>query len=352
MTPRKRLSNRRHARPVSQKAIRVCALAIAAALYVSTSGNIFSAHAAPDHPVFELPADCIPGADCTIQNYFDTDPGPGAVDYSGGRLTYDNHRRLDIRIANLAVMENGVTVLAAAPGRVRARRDGMADVSLRDVGEEAIRRRECGNGVLIDHGGGWESQYCHLKIGSVAVRVNEMIERGRRLGLIGMSGRTEFPHVHFEVRHDGVAVDPFGGDSRTPLFSAAALAALDYDPTGLLNAGFATRTPRRGEVLAGAHQDESAAADSPSLVLWAETYGVGAAMREHFRIIGPDGAVLLDRLRKGPSRHQARRLAFMGIERGTSVWPAGRYLGEYVLERRDGGDWIVVLRVDRAVTVR
>lgn len=84
-------------------------------------------------------------------------------------------------------MEQGVSVLSAAPGIVRRVRDGVKDVALKTpASREAMTGRECGNGVLIDHGDGWETQYCHLKLRSVRVTVGQQIERGDELGLIGL----------------------------------------------------------------------------------------------------------------------------------------------------------------------
>jgi murein DD-endopeptidase MepM/ murein hydrolase activator NlpD len=70
-----------------------------------------------------------------------------------------------------------------------------------------------GNGVVIDHGNGWETQYCHLKQGSVQVVTGETVTTGTALGQIGQSGRAEFPHVHFAVRHEGAKIDPFAPEA-------------------------------------------------------------------------------------------------------------------------------------------
>jgi murein DD-endopeptidase MepM/ murein hydrolase activator NlpD len=79
-----------------------------------------------------------------------------------------------------------------------------------------------------------------MKMGSVRVRTGDTVTAGQPLGLIGMSGAAEFPHVHFTVRLSGQAVDPFVGAApgapcrapRTPLWSAAALHKLGYVATG------------------------------------------------------------------------------------------------------------------------
>ena len=73
-------------------------------------------------------------------------------------------------------MRAGVRVVAAAGGVVKATRDGMTDVSVRDTGPEAVAGREAGNGVLIEHGGGWQTQYSHLRSGSVSVEPGERVD--------------------------------------------------------------------------------------------------------------------------------------------------------------------------------
>src|SRR4051794_27387255 len=155
---------------------------------------------APAAPSLALPIACEMGKSCVLQNYVDHDPGPGSRDYRCGHLTYDSHKGTDIRVIDLPAFRRGVPVLAAAAGRVRAVRDGMPDVSVRDPSAAPVAGREAGNSVVIEHGEGWETQYAHLRKGSVAVRPGDRVEGGQPLGMTGLSGNTEFPHLHFEVR--------------------------------------------------------------------------------------------------------------------------------------------------------
>ena len=62
--------------------------------------------------------------------------------------------------------------------------------------------------VAIDHGDGWETRYAHLS--RIDVRVGERLAQGAQVGLIGSTGASTGPHLHFEVRHDGRALDPLG----------------------------------------------------------------------------------------------------------------------------------------------
>jgi murein DD-endopeptidase MepM/ murein hydrolase activator NlpD len=84
-------------------------------------------------------------------------------------------------------------VVAAAPGVVEA--TGFAS------GYEGY-----GKIVLVDLGGGLEALYGHLD--SVAVGVGAVVVAGQHLGVAGCTGYCTGTHLHFELREDGVAIDP------------------------------------------------------------------------------------------------------------------------------------------------
>ena len=63
-----------------------------------------------------------------------------------------------------------------------------------------------GNLVVIDHGNGLATAYAHNS--SLVVTVGQLVEQGRTISLSGSTGNSTGPHVHFEVRVNGVPVDP------------------------------------------------------------------------------------------------------------------------------------------------
>jgi murein DD-endopeptidase MepM/ murein hydrolase activator NlpD len=63
-----------------------------------------------------------------------------------------------------------------------------------------------GRVVVVDHGRDLATVYAHLT--SIEVGVQERVEREHRVGTVGVSGRSSGPHLHFEVRLEGTAVDP------------------------------------------------------------------------------------------------------------------------------------------------
>lgn len=284
---------------------------------------------------FAQPIACTLGLDCHIQNYFDRDPGPGTADVACGHLTYDGHDGTDFALPSFAAMERGVDVLAAAPGTVRGIRDGMPDIAISDPAAPPLQGRDCGNGVAIDHGDGWETQYCHMKQGSIAVQPGDRVETGQPLGQVGLSGNTEFPHLHLAIRQNGTELDPFAPDATTACGTAPPdtlwSAPLAYDPFGFTGAGFATAVPEFAAIKAGLDSPATLPADAPALVIWAAYFGPRKGDALTLTITGPQGEVI----RQTIAIDRTQAIAFRAVGKRTPPgdWPAGDYTAEAVMMR-------------------
>jgi hypothetical protein len=230
---------------------------------------------------------------------------------------------------------------------------------VREAGRDAIRGKEAGNAVVLKHGSGWETQYSHLRLGSVQVAPGEQVAIGQVLGLIGLSGNTEFPHVHFEVRHRGQPVDPFVGLGRhegcrlgeATLWSAKALKQLDYQPTGLLQWGFASDVPSRDMVANGTEPIDFLPRDAPAIVFWVELFGAQAGDEGSLTIASPDGTLLFDKDFK-IRKHKARWFSYGGKKRKKNPWPAGKYTANYELRRKENNAYRAVVSLMRRINVR
>jgi hypothetical protein len=300
---------------------------------------------------FSLPLRCEPGVDCWVMNYPDTDRGAGAQDHTCGPRSYDGHKGTDFAIRDMAAMRAGVPVTAAASGTVLRVRDGMADRLMRgDADSAALQDRECGNGLVIEHGAGWQSQYCHMRKGSLVVKQGEAVARGQALGLVGASGRTEFPHVHITIRKDGEVRDPATGrpleapcaPGGAPLWNAKA--RLAYQPSAIYAAGFAAWPPSTRAIKEKAAGSASLPSDSRALVLWATLFGVRKGDRLMLEIVAPDGSAVT-RSEVVAARNQAWRLQYGGKKLLTLEWPPGIYNGRFRLVRQG-------FRLERRVTLR
>jgi hypothetical protein len=304
-------------------------------------------------PRLSLPIKCEIGRSCYIQNFYDHDPGPAYMDYHCGSLTYDGHKGTDIRLSDLPAMSAGVEVRAAADGKVRAVRDGMDDVSIRKISKSRIQNREAGNSVLIDHGNGWLTLYAHMRKGSVSVAPGQAVKVGERLGLVGLSGNTEFPHLHFEVRHNGQPIDPFLGSTNSTqycnateqsgLWDASTRAHLGYMPSGILASGFTTQPPTQESIMQYGAKSAKAAPSQPVLLFWVNSFGIQSGDREELRLLGPDGSVLAEKTSVIPT-NQALWLSYSGLRRKDGNWPPGNYRGEFSVIRIVAGKPHEILR--------
>jgi Peptidase family M23 len=289
---------------------------------------------------FSLPIDCDVGRNCVIQQYVDHDSSSKARDYQCGTLTYDGHNGTDFRLPNLAARRAGVKVLAAADGQVLRTRDGMPDISASSGEVSSVADRECGNGVVILHEGEWETQYCHLAKGSVLVKPGDRVTAGRPIGQVGLSGKTEFPHLHFTVRHQGQVVDPFafgmaegtcgGGKS---LWTVSVRNLLTYQARTVLNTGFADGPVTMEQIEAGEVERTAPGARAEALVAFVRAIGLKAGDVQRLSLVGPDKQILADRTEKPLDRDKAQVLLFSGKKRPPGGWPAGRYQATYSVSR-------------------
>jgi peptidase M23-like protein len=287
-----------------------------------------------------LPIDCNPGQNCWVVNYVDHDPTKGIRDFMCGVATYNGadgkgHNGTDFAIRDRAAMRAGVRILSSAAGTVVGVRDGMNDTPVNSAdGAKALGGKYCGNGVRIDHGNGWTSQYCHLKNGSIAVQPKQAIKAGEVLGLVGLSGLTQYPHLHITLRHNGNIVDPFVGLERdkkcglgqAPLWSKDIMTWLDYRPTAIFNLGFAPEKANPKRARNGDYSAAELASDSPALVLWADIFNVRKGDRIVHRIVTPDGRTLVEHTDTA-KKNQARRFIFVGKPRRGIKWATGNYSG-------------------------
>jgi len=287
---------------------------------------------------FDLPIDCKVGKTCWVVNLVDLEKSKKVLDYQCRKQSYDGHKGIDIRIRDLTSMNRGVFVLAPAKGIVKAIRQNEMDRDIRLPLSPNINQKECGNGIILTHGDNWETQYCHLKRASILVKKGSMVTKGQKLGLVGLSGKTEFPHLHFSVRHNGFVIDPFIGEStlrlcrpsKLAMWSSGVLKELDMPLSNIYNFGFSAEVPVKGKVFLGSYRDKILSTKAPSIILWGELNRPKSGQILSLKIFDPVGKIVL-RKKIEIRRNQARYFFYAGKKRTRSFLKEGIYRGQIKL---------------------
>lgn len=101
-------------------------------------------------------------------------------------------------VTGVTEYHEGIDIAGAYGGQVRAAAEGIVIEAGNDAGYGKV--------VVIDHGYGIVTRYAHLSRSYVVV--GQKVKKGGVIGAIGSSGKSTGPHVHYEVRIDGVPVNP------------------------------------------------------------------------------------------------------------------------------------------------
>jgi murein DD-endopeptidase MepM/ murein hydrolase activator NlpD len=188
---------------------------------------------------FIMPIEGTPWLDWTTVNYVDLALDATVGDYQGGSWAYDGHNGWDLTTANWRLPDGGLSVYAAAPGTVVDASDGNFD----RVGSWSSPPPA--NFVTIDHGNGFRTTYYHLRKYSVGVDIGDTVVAGQQIGLVGSSGRSTNPHLHFGVYYNGMLVEP--NVSPTSYFSPGNTLGYAGDHPTILDAGIIDISPTAQE---------------------------------------------------------------------------------------------------------
>ena len=337
------------------KPVHKIALPLFASLASATLSFVASAADSGDRPSFNLPLNCKDGPTCFIQNRVDMDLGEARLDALCGRETYNGHKGTDIRVSDTKVMQKGIDILAMADGTVVGLRNSSPDKLIEnDEHKAAVKGKECGNGVALDHGDGWVTQYCHLKSGSIAVGKGQRVAAGSLLGHVGQSGATEFPHLHMSVRQGKRVVDPFTGSQMgagcsvardTPLWAENVQAMLPQrDAPMLFAVGFRSSAALYDAILQDMRSPAVLPVAGSGLVFWGMAYGLRAGDVLEFRVLDPAGGMFVEQ-RFQQKKNRIWRMQFVGRTNKNGILRTGRYTGRVrVIRQQPNGSSLVVER--------
>lgn len=118
-------------------------------------------------------------------------PVPGKIGSGGGVGMRKNHD-------GVFRLHTGVDLIAKQGDPIKAAASGIVTMS-QDLGNY-------GEMVEVDHGDGWKTRYGHMSKRLAIVPAK--VAAGQVIGLVGNTGRSDGPHLHFEIFHNGKIVDP------------------------------------------------------------------------------------------------------------------------------------------------
>ncbi len=133
---------------------------------------------------------------------------------------YDGHRGTDYLLdGGFETMDAGsAEIVAAATGVVISVRDGEYDRC--HIGDDFDVTCDGNSGranhVILEHIDGTQTNYWHMMKDSIVVEVGQVVPCGSMLGMVGSSGNSSTPHLHFQVERYDQRIDPYAGVESQP----------------------------------------------------------------------------------------------------------------------------------------
>lgn len=289
------------------------------------------------------PVDCTVGETCYIENYVDLDPSRRWKNYRCSGRTFDGNRSTDFRLNTTKKMDENIIVRAAAAGRIKAFRNSDEDGLYANGSKEAVRNRECGNTVIIEHENGWETQYCHLKQNSARAIRGLNVKPGDKIGLVGMSGKAEGPKLGFIVRHNDQTMDPFigvsamqgcsGSAEATPLWAVGAIPHVLYYASDSINDGFTIEPPDLQTITEKGYNPEADYSKASTLYYSVQIFGIKTDDVQEISLTGPDGSILSKQATLYEDKSRSQFLHYITQAKPETGWQSGQYKGSYKLIR-------------------
>jgi hypothetical protein len=168
--------------------------------------------------------------------------------------------------------------------------------------------------------------------GSIRVKQGDVVAAGQPLGKVGLSGWTEFPHLHISVRHGNVVVDPFAAEPgqacgvRPGLWTPAAAKAMAYKAGAILNGGLSGVAVTADMVANGDAPGVTAA--SPVIAAYLRAIDLEKGDEVELVLTGPDGKVLAQNRLPPLDRDKAEAFQMVGKKRPATGWSKGAYTAD------------------------
>ncbi|NBX66992.1 MAG: M23 family metallopeptidase [Proteobacteria bacterium] len=299
-----------------------------------------------------FPLVCDAGQGCFIIGYPDMDKMPDAArDYACGPAASEGDPFLRIGLPDVATLTLGLFAVAADAGRVIDATDGLPDTVASTKSQIRKGTSVCGNGVVIDHGQGMTTAYCHLKRGSIKVKTGDIVEKGTVIGAAGQSGVALWPQLGFSIQKNGFYIDPITGGSPAEGcgFKPRNIVELPeafktYQPAAIVNLGFSIGPQISQNVALGkAERFAQIAPSSATINLWGMVLGLKAGDKIKTALADGRGRIFHQQTLV-MDKDKDRQLINFSRQRGYAYWRAGTYSGEVVVTRTVNAKEYVIRR--------
>lgn len=237
-----------------------------------------------------------------ISNYVDQAGAGQILDYQCGARSYDGHRGTDYYLWPFSwyKMDNSqVRIVAAAAGTIVGRSDGNFDRSC------SVNSNNW-NAVYVQHADGSVAWYGHMKNGSVTAKgIGASVAQGEYLGLVGSSGSSTEPHLHFEV-YDANAnlIDPYAGSCNGLNLASAWAAQRPYYDSAINKLIVGNAQPAFASCPNQGNPNENTALRYGQPASFSAFYRDQLnSQQSQYRILRPNGTVFASWTHNGPAAH-------------------------------------------------
>ncbi len=270
-----------------------------------------------------IPVKCTLGKDCWISNLPEHSKNNNlGFDYHCNKKTYSSHSGTDFAIQDMKAMKDGVDVISPIDGRITRLRDGVDDINVKKLGLENLEGKDCGNAVAIARGD-YEYLLCHMKEFSLVVQQGQEVKRGQKIGQIGLSGRTEYPHLHITARKKDIDgnwnwFDPFynkgtecGATPDSMWLEADALEKAAIKSGIVYNYGFSYNVPTAEKIATGDFR-EIKFTENPNMIIgWVEIFSTNPGDQLLIRLHDPINNFKIEQ-NFTINKYQAKYMRFIG----------------------------------------
>lgn len=308
----------------------------------TVKGPVLQAETSP--PLFKWPMrESIVVTDPSVQaisGFFDHDNSEGGIlDYDCGDRTYDGHKGLDIYLAPFSwykmERDHGI-VVAGAAGTITEKTNDQPERSC------SIENPDGDNNLIVlEHADGSMSLYAHMRTGSLTAKpIGATVTAGEYLGVVGSSGMSSGPHLHFEVgswvlesnQWTWVPRDPYTGNCNDTNDDSSWEEQPGYYNSALIAIATHSQPP---EVPACPETESPFYSDrfSPgeTLVLAAYYRDQLMGQNSHFRITRPNGSVMFEWDHSSPEEHYRSGYWYWNIDLPSNA-PSGEWLVSVTFE--------------------